>query len=125
MPTYLDMFNRSCTYLSQYYTAWLDVLAFTNPITNRLTIVGQNWNSTALTINGTLTGLSPVTSLEFYQTTQTNNFTRNPDVPVNSNTFSAQAAANSFFTLTSDATPPAEPLTIATTSLANGMQNVA
>ena len=83
----------------------LTLLAFTNPITNRLTIVGNNRNSTGLTINGTLIGISPTTSLQYYQTTQSTNFTRGADVLVNSNAFSAQVAANSFFTLTSSSGP--------------------
>ena len=107
----------------------LTLLAFSNPITKRLTIVGKNFNSTALTINGTLIGLSPVTSLKFYQTTQNNNFTRKPDIPVNSNTFSAQAAANSFFTLTGaleaqDKTPPTAPTGLAATAESEGQINL-
>ena len=78
----------------------LTLLAFSNPITKRITIVGENWNSSSLTINGTLIGLSPVTLLELYQTSQATDFDRGADVPVIGNKFSVRVNGNSFFTLT-------------------------
>jgi O-glycosyl hydrolase len=88
----------------------LTLLAFTNPVTNRFTIVGNNKNPAGLTINATLIGPSPATSLQFYQTTTTANFIRREDVLANGNTFSVPVAANSFFTLTSAPGPNVAPL---------------
>ena len=107
----------------------LTLLAFRNAATDSLTIVGRNETSSALTINGTLTGLLPLTNLQFYETTQSVNFRRNADVPVSNNTFAAQVAGNSFFTLstlqaTSDTTPPTTPSKLTATPISSSQINL-
>lgn len=81
------------------------VFAFTDPKTGALTIVGRNPNNSAVTFHGTLAHIPSATRLTLYQTTQTLNMSRGATVAVNGNSFTAQIASDSVFTLTS--LPPA------------------
>jgi hypothetical protein len=87
--------------------------AFHDPVTNRVTIVGQNLGSTNVTFSGTLSNLPGLTSFEYYTTDNNVNLQRGSDVPVVGGAFSVVAPANGIFTLTTaaptDAMPPSSP----------------
>jgi hypothetical protein len=95
------------------------IMAFYNQATGRVTIVGQNTGSTADTVTTSLTNLPSISSLEFYQTTSTQNMQRGADIPLTNNTFTYTAAANSVYTLTTstvtDTTAPTVSVTAPTT----------
>jgi O-glycosyl hydrolase len=74
--------------------------AFTDPSTGALTIVGRNTSGTDQTLHGTLAHLPSAGTLSLYQTTQTLDMARGARVSVSGNTFTAQIAADSVFTLT-------------------------
>jgi len=81
----------------------LTMYAFRHPVSGRLTLVGRNISSSAITVNGTLSGLpTSMSPFEFYQTdVANNNFLRGSDVVVTNGSFSFRAPVNSYFTLTS------------------------
>jgi len=78
----------------------LTVLAFSNPTTGQVTIVGHNTGASAVTINGQLQNLSAPNSLMLYQTNSSVNLQRGTDVPVVGGTFSVSIPADTFFSLT-------------------------
>jgi hypothetical protein len=63
--------------------------------------VGRNSNGTPETLHGTLAHVPAVGGLALYQTTQSANMTREPDLPVSDGAFTAEIAPDSVFTLTS------------------------
>jgi O-glycosyl hydrolase len=75
-------------------------VAFYNAVTGKISIIGQNSGSSAITINGQLLNLPAVGSLALYTTNSSVNFQRGADVPVTANTFSVTIPANTFFSLT-------------------------
>lgn len=77
------------------------VFAFTDPKSGVLTIVGRNPTGSPMTLRGILTHLPATRALALYQTSETLNMARSADVPVENQTFAAQIAADSVFTLSS------------------------
>ena len=83
----------------------VDVVAFKDPVSGRVTIVGQNNNSTAQTMNVSLSGIGTAPNkLSYYQTNSTSNMAQGADVPVTGGTASITVPANTVFTLTGNAT---------------------
>lgn len=93
--------------------------AFFDPVSNRVTIVGQNRGSTAVNFSGTLANLPAVPSFEYYTTTNSVNLQRGSDVVVTGGAFSVVAPGNGIFTLTTaaptDQTPPSAPTNLQAT----------
>ncbi len=81
-------------------TDLVKVLAFVDPATKALTIVGRNPTGSAITLNGSLNNLGAVGPLALIQTTQTANLVRGDNVRIAGTTFSATIAPDSIFTLT-------------------------
>jgi hypothetical protein len=96
------------------------IYAFYHQATGRITIVGQNTNSTADTIATTINNLPSVPAFEYYTTTASNNFVRGADIPVSGNTLSFTAPANSIYTLTYSGTPDTSPPSVSITSPSAG-----
>ncbi|HUC20650.1 MAG TPA: hypothetical protein VMR98_04110, partial [Candidatus Polarisedimenticolaceae bacterium] len=82
------------------------VYAFHDPVSNRVTIVGQNLGPSDVTFSGTLSNLPSISMLEYYTTDNFVNLQRGSDVPVTGNAFSVIAPGNGIFTLTYS--PPAD-----------------
>ena len=81
----------------------LTIYAFRQPVTGRVVLVGRNTSGSAISINGSLSGVGTVTSFQSYSSTLSNNyssFTRGADVVVTGGSFTFSAPASSFFTLT-------------------------
>lgn len=81
----------------------LTIYAFRHPVSGRVVLVGRNTGGSAITINGSLSGVGTVTSFQSYASTLSNNynsFTRGADVVVSGASFTFSAPANSYFTLT-------------------------
>jgi O-glycosyl hydrolase len=78
----------------------LSVHAFRHPATSRVTIVGRNSGQASVVLHGTLKSLPAVSGFEFYQTTESANLHRGPDVAVTNGVFAVTISANSTFTLT-------------------------
>jgi O-glycosyl hydrolase len=76
------------------------LLAFANPQTGALTIVGHNRSSTAESLHVTLVHIPFVSRLALYQTTPTESMSRTADTVVSKGTFTVKVAPNSVFTLT-------------------------
>jgi uncharacterized membrane protein len=82
----------------------LTVYAFRHPTTGRVTIIGRNIGSSSITLNGSLSGVGSIGTLQFYQTGISNNyssFTRGSDAVVTDGSFTVTVPVNSYFTLTS------------------------
>jgi hypothetical protein len=80
----------------------LTLLAFLNPVSGQVTIVGHNTGTSAVTINGQLRNLSPSSSLALYQTNASLNLERAMDIPVVEGAFSMSIPADTFFSMTTD-----------------------
>jgi Concanavalin A-like lectin/glucanases superfamily len=78
----------------------LTVYSFSDPVTGRLTIIGRNTSASAISMNGSLSNLQPVSGFQLYQTYGTNNFARGGDVVVSGTSFYVTVQGNSYFTLT-------------------------
>jgi O-glycosyl hydrolase len=78
----------------------VNALAFMDSKTNALTIVGHNATRSTITLSGALNNAQITGALALYQTTMSVNLERGADVPIAANTFSAQIAPDSIFTLT-------------------------
>jgi len=81
----------------------LTIYAFRHPTSGRVVLVGRNTSGSAITINGSLSGVGTVTSFQSYASTLSNNynsFTRGADAVVSGGSFTYSAPADSFFTLT-------------------------
>jgi O-glycosyl hydrolase len=76
------------------------VIAFHQPASGRVTIVGRNAGSGSVTFSGVLANLAGVTSFEVYRTTSSSNMQRDADITVAGGSFSFVAPGNSVFTLT-------------------------
>ncbi|MCX6254145.1 MAG: CehA/McbA family metallohydrolase [Bacteroidia bacterium] len=77
----------------------MTVSAFYNPANATTVITGKNDSGSDQTIEGVLKNLSEVSTLKYYYTNALHNFSRGPDVPVTSQTFSHKIPAFSVFTL--------------------------
>jgi hypothetical protein len=97
----------------QIYTFW-------HQATNRVTIVGENNNSSADTITANIANLPAVPAFEYYTTTNSNNFLRGADVPVSGNSFTFTAPANGIYTLTYSGVQDTAPPTASVTAPLNG-----
>jgi chitodextrinase len=88
-------------------------LAFRDPVSARVTIVGQNLGSTDVTFSGTLSGLPELSSFEYYTTDNSVNMQRGSDVQVVNGRFTVVSPANGIFTLThgspADSVAPSAP----------------
>jgi hypothetical protein len=80
--------------------AALQIYAFRHQVSGRLTIVGRNTGGSAISVQGSLSGLAPVSGFQFYQTSGGFYFQRGSDVVVTNGAFVFTAPSNSFFTLT-------------------------
>ncbi|MEP6952261.1 MAG: hypothetical protein ABI863_23420 [Ginsengibacter sp.] len=78
----------------------MTVSAFYNPVDGTIVITGKNDSDKAQTIDGILKGASIISSLNYYYTDATNNFSKGPDVKVNNHKFSKLIPAFCVFTLT-------------------------
>jgi Bacterial Ig domain len=79
----------------------LSFYAFRDATTGRLTIVGRNISSSAITVNGTLSNLPTGGVFQLYRTDVSgNNFARGADSVVTNGSFTFTAPVNSYFTLT-------------------------
>jgi hypothetical protein len=85
----------------------LTIYAFRDPVTGRLTLVGRNIGSSAIALNGSLSGMPGVGTFQFYWTdiVSGNFFKRGSDAVVTNGAFVFTAPVNSFFTLTAPGTP--------------------
>jgi len=78
----------------------LIALAFYNEALKRISIVGINKSHDPVNLNGTLTNLPAVTSLEMYTTSNTENMHRNADVKVKGKVFKTTIPADCIFSFT-------------------------
>jgi O-glycosyl hydrolase len=75
--------------------------AFYNPANGAIVITGKNDSDRAQTMEGMIQGLSNASSLSYYYTDATHNFSHGPDVRVSNRTFSKVLPAFCVFTLVS------------------------
>ena len=74
--------------------------AFYNPATKKITIVGHNTSSSAITVNGQMNNLPVgVSSMSVYETNANVNFEQQPAVPVSGGRFQLTVPADTFFSL--------------------------
>ena len=78
----------------------LTVLAFYDPASQRVSIVGINKKPYPVTLNGTLANLPAISNFEMYYTNNTENVHKDADVTVKGKTFKTIIPANCIFTLT-------------------------
>jgi O-glycosyl hydrolase len=78
----------------------LTVIAFYDPASGKVSIVGHNTGTAAITINGQLQHLPEVISLALYRTNASVNLQRGTDIPVVGGAFSVTIPADTFFSLT-------------------------
>ena len=103
MQTFKYVTSGSIRIAANESNSSLTVYAFRHPTTGRVTLIGRNTGG-SLTINGSLSGVGSVATLEFYRTIASNNFgsfTRDSDAVVTNGSFVVTVPSNSFFTLTS------------------------
>jgi fibronectin type 3 domain-containing protein len=98
----------------------LSLLAFHDPASGRVTLVGRNTSTTALTFTGTVTGVDGLTSLASYRTNATANTEAAGDIPVTAGTFSATIPSDTLFTLTGVTGPANVAPTVSLTAPTNG-----
>ena len=77
------------------------IFAFQHAASGRVTIVGRNTGSTAVTFAGTLANMPAVATFQFWRTTSSIDMQRGTDVAVSGGAFTFTAPANGVFTLTS------------------------
>lgn len=77
-----------------------DILAFYDPAGGKVSIVGRNPTANSLDYTFNLSNISPVTSLAYYQTSQSVNYARQADIAVSNNSFSVTIPANTFYAIT-------------------------
>ncbi len=77
------------------------IFAFQHAASGRVTLVGRNTGSTAVTFSGTLANMPAVTTFQFWRTTSSIDMQRGTDVAVSGGAFTFTAPANGVFTLTS------------------------
>jgi hypothetical protein len=78
----------------------MEILAFHDPISGRITIIGQNKNSDAIEINALLKNLAPIASMEMIYTDSLNNLSLNNNITIEGNSFTASVPENCIFTFT-------------------------
>jgi O-glycosyl hydrolase len=79
----------------------MTVSAFYDPALGAIVITGKNDSDSAQTIDGILKNLSTVSTLKYYYTDASHNFSRGSDVTVANQTFSKLLPASCVFTLVS------------------------
>jgi hypothetical protein len=84
----------------------LTLLAFYNTNNAQLTLTGDNTNSSAWNLSGTLTSLPAIPNLNLYYTSSTTNLCNGGSVVVTNGTFSVVVPADCVFTLTFTIDPP-------------------
>ncbi|HTN07354.1 hypothetical protein [Agriterribacter sp.] len=77
----------------------MTVSAFHDPVNGSIVITGKNDSNSAQTIEGILKNSSTVSSLKYYYTDSSNNFSQGPNVTVANQTFSKLIPASCVFTL--------------------------
>jgi O-glycosyl hydrolase len=80
---------------------YVTVSAFCDPANGSIVITGKNGSGSAHTIDGILKNISKVSTLKYYYSNATHNFSRGSDVIVKSQTFTKLVPAYSVFTLVS------------------------
>lgn len=78
----------------------ITILAFHDPVSKKVTIVGINRSNHAVTINANLLNLPAVARFEMYHTNAAQNLHKDPGVKVFAQSFRVTIAANTIFTLT-------------------------
>ncbi len=79
----------------------LTVSAFMNPVNGEIVITGKNDNNSELNIDGLLKNTSKVSSLKYYYTDETHNFSKGADVEVTDQKFSKIVPPYCVFTFVS------------------------
>jgi hypothetical protein len=80
-------------------------VAFQDPSTGRITIVGENTDSSSQTLTGNLIGGLNTSLFNFYLTNSSLSMQQQPDVAVTNNTFTFTIPADTIFTLTTPVAP--------------------
>lgn len=78
----------------------LTILAFYNEASKKLSMVGINKSHHPVNLNGTISNLPAIASLELYTTSETENMHRGADVKVKGKTFKTVIPADCIFTFT-------------------------
>ncbi|MEP7143733.1 MAG: CehA/McbA family metallohydrolase [Ferruginibacter sp.] len=78
----------------------LQVLAFYDPVSKRVSIVGINTKNDPIILNGLLKNLPAINRLEMYRTSNAENVFKDAPISVTGNTFKTIIPANCIFTLT-------------------------
>jgi O-glycosyl hydrolase len=84
----------------------LPLIAFYNPESHRITLVGINKKGTEVSLKGTLSNLPGIESLEMIYTTSIGNFLRNNNIKVSDESFQTTVHSNCIFTITGIADKP-------------------
>lgn len=79
----------------------MTVSAFYNPENGTIVITGKNDSNKAQAIDGILKNLSAITSLKYYYSDASHNYSKGPDIKVSNNSFSKNIPAFCVFTLIS------------------------
>jgi O-glycosyl hydrolase len=93
-------------------------LAFQDPASGRITVVGNNTSGSAQTLTITLSSLGTIpAALQYFQTNSSSNMSQGANVAVTAGSASVTVPAGTVFTLTGGASTPADPVpTVAVTS---------
>jgi O-glycosyl hydrolase len=76
------------------------LVAFADPTSAQVTVVGHNANSTSTTLSMSLANVGAGGALRRFETNATDNMVRRPDVAVSNGNFAVDIAADTFFTFT-------------------------
>lgn len=78
----------------------LIVLAFYDPSSKRISVVGINRKTTPVSLNGSMKNLPAINKMEMYYTDPVKNVYKHPDINVKNRSFKTTIPANCIFTLT-------------------------
>jgi hypothetical protein len=78
----------------------MTLTAFKDPASGMFVITGKNGNGAAQSLSVDLQNLATVSTMNYYYTDQTHNFTQGSNVAVTNQSFSISVPANCVFTLT-------------------------
>lgn len=98
----------------------VSLLAFHDPSSGRVTVVGLNTSSSEETLSGTIAGITGLSALTYYRTNTNANMEAMGDVAVSGGSFSVPVAGDTLFTLTGVAGPDVTAPTVTLTSPASG-----
>jgi hypothetical protein len=105
-------------------TSGVTVYGFYDSVLGKLTFVGHNTSGSAVVLNGALSNVGTVTTLNSYTTDSANaNITRGADVAVSGGSFSYSVPADTFFALSSGtlpASPDTQPPTVSFSAPSGG-----